>query len=141
METYPLDPSVAFEMFNPWRFYCHDESGKWMFRVGSNREAEVWAKLCDATHRRVLHAVMRGNQRLRDLSHGQNVICIFCDGSDRKSVMDALMEIRNLGIEEDLVFKTDEATERGWRNGVGIHEHKWAAIGYRLVSPTDSEIS
>ncbi len=135
--SYKLDPAVRFTLVEPVfgpRFYSNSNTGKWLLRISENRCADVWLKIHQATQKGIFPAAMIGNSRIVELHNGRNIICVFCRGIDRVSVTRTMIDLRDLDIDDDMLFKTDEATRRGTALGVGLSEHIWKAEDYR-VSP------
>lgn len=126
--TYSLDPKVRFRaIFGPKRYHTGPDVGKWVFRVGMNQFPDALKTLSEAVAAGELGPILYGNDRIVELNHGQNVICVFSQTSDLDSVTEVLQVLRRIGFEQDMDYKTDEVTEMGVRLGIGLNHHKWIA--------------
>lgn len=99
------------------RFPQSGRAGKWLLFVPLTKIDEVWSIIKFATESGRLGiaskvATAKDNPNARDRS--TKVICVYTyDHEDEKDVMRVREELRRLGFDNKIPYKTDEATRAG----------------------------
>jgi hypothetical protein len=103
-------------------------TGKWLVFVQIENLDTVWEKIREATEKGLLGdaskvATARPSSRAKDPS--EKVICIYTyDYTDVEDVMRVRLELRNLGVDWKIPYKTDQAT----------YEQKYQVTGHKKIS-------
>src|SRR6478736_8849785 len=89
-----------------------DKSGKWLiFETPENIDA-AWEQVRDATEHGLLGGASKVSTRMAWNGKDEYVICVYTyDWTDKKDVREIRGELRDLGFEKDLPYKTDEDTK------------------------------
>ncbi len=98
-------------------------SGKWLIFVNAESIDEVWVKIRDATE----EGRLGGSAKVATSASGRpdGVICVYTyDWTDEKDVRRVRVELRKLGMERKIPYKSDEDTLAG----------KYAICGDKRIS-------
>ena len=93
------------------------DAGKWLVFVHIDEVDVVWRRIKAATEAGKLGSLSKvstakANKNAYDPD--TKVICVYCqDSNDEKDVMRVRDELRRLGIEDRIPYKTDQATREG----------------------------
>ena len=96
-------------------------SGKWLIFVHIDEVDVVWRKIKDAVEDGKLGSLAKvATAKPNPNAYDPNtkVICVYCEDSDDEAeVMRVREELRLLGVEDRIPYKTDQATrERQYKN-------------------------
>jgi hypothetical protein len=87
-------------------------TGKWLVPIQVPDIGRVWEDLEDATVEGRLTAVKKSTQLLRS-KIGHDLICVYCSASDADTVAETLAVLREIGVNDELRYKSDLATFEG----------------------------
>ncbi|OAE45434.1 putative phosphothreonine lyase domain-containg protein [Agrobacterium tumefaciens] len=85
-------------------------TGKWIVTIKLPDIGKVWEEIEDAAVEGRLAAVKKSTLLMRQ-KIGHDLVCIYCARSDQETVADCLAVLRDLGVEGDLFYKSDRATD------------------------------
>lgn len=115
-------PSQVTEIPWLWTFCKNDypkevRSGKWLLFVPANEIDVVWGKIKRAIQLNLLGNSVKVSTMWKN-SHAQSlnakVICIYTyDYEDREDVLRIRTNLRKIGFNRKIPYKTDEATSEG----------------------------
>jgi len=78
----------------------HTSSGKWIIE----QPGHLWEEIEDAAIGRRLLAVKK--------SRDHSIVCVYCGTSDQDTAAATLAILRDIGVEGELRYKSDRATEQ-----------------------------
>ncbi len=87
-------------------------SGKWLMPVGVPDIAGIWEEIEDAAVGGRLLAAKKSTQMLRR-KIGHDLVCVYCSASDAETVGETLAVLREIGLTDELRYKSDRATFDG----------------------------
>jgi hypothetical protein len=94
-----------------------DRTGKWLVFVDVEQLDDTWRRIKAATEQGILGSRAKSATSLRNpnaMNHNAKVICVYTyDWKDERDVKRVRAELRRLGIEKKISYKTDEDTLAG----------------------------
>ncbi|WP_105429467.1 putative phosphothreonine lyase domain-containg protein [Neorhizobium sp. T6_25] len=87
-------------------------TGKWLVPIFVPDIGRVWEELEDAAVEGRLLAAKKSTPHLRK-QIGHELVCVYCRSSDVDAVTETLAVLREIGITDELLYKSDRATADG----------------------------
>ncbi|HBF30618.1 hypothetical protein [Rhizobium sp.] len=84
-------------------------TGKWLVPIGVPDISLLWEEIEDAAVEGKFLAVKKSTIQLRK-EIGHDLVCIYCNTSDAETVGETLKILREIGVSEELRYKSDRAT-------------------------------
>ncbi|MCZ7890405.1 DUF1917 domain-containing protein [Agrobacterium salinitolerans] len=85
-------------------------TGKWIVTIKLPDVGKVWEEIEDAAVDGRLTAVKKSTLQIRQ-KIGHDLVCVYCAASDEETVAECLGVLRDIGVDGDLFYKSDRATD------------------------------
>ncbi|MFX0094347.1 MAG: putative phosphothreonine lyase domain-containing protein [Candidatus Hodarchaeota archaeon] len=106
------------------------QSGKWLVFVPNEQVDAIWRKIKKSTEKGELGDCSKVSTKKPlkiTKDHTQKVICVYTyDWTDQADVMRIRENLREIGITQKIVYKTNEDTLKGryvWKGDTNIHKY------------------
>ncbi|TCA62722.1 DUF1917 domain-containing protein [Rhizobium pisi] len=102
-------------------------TGKWLVPITVPDIGLVWEEIEDAAVEGRLTAVKKSTPQLRK-QIARDLVCVYCTASDADTVAETLAILREIGVTDELRYKSDRATSDG------REEYLWQSDNFRLTA-------
>jgi hypothetical protein len=104
----------------------HASTGKWVVPIPVPDIGLLWEDLEDAAVEGRLLGVKKSTHELVK-KIGRNLACVYCATSDEATVAETLRTLREIGVDGELRYKSDQATADG------RDEYLWSSADFERV--------
>lgn len=101
-------------------------TGKWLVPITVPDIGGLWEETEDAAVEGRLLAVKKSTPQLRK-QIGHDLVCVYCPASDEPTVAETLAVLREIGVKDELRYKSDRATSDG------RDEYLWSSADFEQV--------
>ncbi len=98
-------------------------SGKWLVPITVPDIGQMWEEIEDAAVEGRLLAVKKSTGLLRK-KIGHDLVCVYCSASDVDTVVETLAILRDIGVADELRYRSDKATFEG------RDEYLWSSVDF-----------